>query len=353
MPAKETIPSCSGRVRATVTPADIDSQLAYFEAKARGTEPAGPREWRASVRVERIVDGVWHPVWEAPLVNEVAPVSVLIRDDASRLVTLDDWHGTGYGPNVVVVYGPAGERRYRFALKDIVPQWYADAMPHSVSSIQWRGRPAFAAGGRHLLLPIAVPAGDRHEGDDRVTLSIDLDEGTVAPLDPGAWKRALSAGRQVGAAQIAAAQATTAAFRAPLLGPPRGGQREWHRYLREAVARTVGDAETPATKVLRSPASADYAESERWLRDALTDRFSDVVAAASIDAGTLAPVLSRIAASTRPGALSQVRLFVAVGRDEWPAIVDAMAGTGATLIRLDPAAPIPQRPERIARRFGA
>ncbi|MFZ8310653.1 hypothetical protein ACO1LC_14475, partial [Staphylococcus aureus] len=76
--------------------------------------------------------------------------------------------------------------------------------------------------------------------------------------------------------------AAKAAFLAPLLRPKINAEREWHDYLREAVARLIGDDDTPSTTVLRLPGASDYAVSETWVNDALTESYADKVAIASL-----------------------------------------------------------------------
>lgn len=354
--AETTVNSCSGSARAIVSPGDIERQIVDLEAKPNvgtsGNRPVKP-EWRASARVERLEDGVWQRVWEAPLVNEAAPVDVLVRDDGSWFVTLDDWYAQGYGPNAVVIYGPAGAPRHRLALSDIVPRWYVETLSHSTSLIQWRRTAAFSRDGQSLLLPVATPTHDNRPSELTVMLKLDLYDGSVAPIDRAAWNRALALGRNIRAEQIEAEKAAKAAFAAPLVAPTNGDRSQWEYYLREAVARRIGDGASPSEEYLPAANAADFAQAVSRLRETLAAEYSKNVAAGSAEQGVLAPALQGIAQSFPVGSLKRIRFYVAARDDEWPAIVRAMAGTGATLIRLDPAIPIPQRPERIARRFGA
>ncbi|MBX9858863.1 MAG: hypothetical protein K2Y20_04635 [Sphingomonas sp.] len=355
LPATETYSSCSGNARLTVTPRDLESQLDYFEDKVRKVDPAGQKKRgarQASARLERLIDKRWQLVWEHHLANDVAPVSALVRDDGAYAVTFDNWHGMGYGPNVVVVYGQDGKMVRALALSDLVPPDYIKALPHSVSSIRWRREPRFSLDGQRVLIPVVIPSEEFNADPATIDLAVELADGKVSPSNPTAWDAALATGRKVLAAKVASDEAAKAAFLAPLLGPKANTQREWHDYLREAVGRLSGDKITPSTTVLRLPDAADYSESEIWVHDAVTESYSDNVALASLSEPNLVAVLGKIASKLPNRSLSKVRVFIAVSDQNWPAVVAAMKHTGARVVQLNPAKAIPQRPERIARRYG-
>ncbi len=356
MPTTRTFTSCKGHARVTVTPRDLESQLAYFGDKVDHVEPAGQTEngpRAATARVQTRTGGRWRTLWEKPIANEVAPVDVIVREDGAYTVTFDNWHGTGYGPNAVVIYGPSGEQVRALALTDLVPQDYIDALPHSVSSIRWRGTPCFSSDGRRVVIPVLVPTSDDEGPDSMAPITVDLATGAVAPANDFALEQALSAGRRVHAEQLAAAARAKAAFLAPLLGPAVNDQEGWHDYLREAVARLRGPDISTSTTVLRLPGAKDYAITETWTREALTKSYADNVALASLSPANMVAVLHRIGASLPPRSLSKVTLYVAARGDIWPEIRAAMAPTGVHLVQLDPDRPIPQRRDRIAQRYGA
>lgn len=356
LPEKTSYASCGGQARVTVTPRALESQLAYFEDKVRKSRSAGQKRGgaaAASARVERLIDGRWQPLWEGKIANEVAPVSAIVRDDGQYVVTFDDWHMMGYGPNVVAIYGVGGVLVRALALSDLVPGDYLRAMPRSVSSVQWRGEPRFSPDGARVIIPVTIPSADFTMDHARVELAVTLADGAVAPVDANAWAAALAAGRVALAAQVAAEAAAKAAFLAPLTRPQVNEEREWHDYLNEAVARLRGDDASASTTVLRAPDAADYAASEGWVQEALgTERYSDEVAIASISEPNLVTVLERAAATLPRRSLSKVTVFIALSDPYWPGAVAAMQGTGAKLVQLDPDTPIPQRRERIARRAG-
>jgi len=72
----------------------------------------------------------------SPLLNPVAPVDFFVTD-SGYLITLDNWHNTGYG-KVVAFYTPLGKTIRAYELSDLFPKSEIEGFGHSVSSIQWR-----------------------------------------------------------------------------------------------------------------------------------------------------------------------------------------------------------------------
>ncbi len=64
--------------------------------------------------------------WERPLVNDVAPALVCVRDDGRFVVTLDEYRRGG-ARNALVIYGPDGELLRHFLLQDLLTK---DDWPH-------------------------------------------------------------------------------------------------------------------------------------------------------------------------------------------------------------------------------
>jgi hypothetical protein len=90
-------------------------------------------------RLERkLKDGKYEQVWERHLTNGIAPVDVLVSDSGKYVVTLDDWHSVGRGPNVVVIYGPQGKLVRRLALSDFLKGDDIAGVRMTVSSTWWR-----------------------------------------------------------------------------------------------------------------------------------------------------------------------------------------------------------------------
>lgn len=161
MPPTTTVTtSADGQWRMTVVPRGISSQLDYFQDKVKDKPNAGApaREKRtsASARMEHRVKGKWNMVWEASLVNEVSPVDVLVAPGGAA-ASLDNWHSMGYGDDVVVIYNATGHPVRAFGLKEFLPEEFIQALPRSVSSMDWRGEAKLTADGRELIVPVVIP----------------------------------------------------------------------------------------------------------------------------------------------------------------------------------------------------
>ena len=76
-------------------------------------------------------------VWKKNLINEIAPVSAFVSNDARYIVTFDNWHSMGYGVDVMVYYDHEGNLLKRHMLEDISP-FPINTYSISVSSIWWR-----------------------------------------------------------------------------------------------------------------------------------------------------------------------------------------------------------------------
>lgn len=356
LPTTTTYTSCRGHARITVVPRDLENQLSYFEDKVNKVDPAGQAKGGtrfARARLERLTNKRWQVVWEREIANDVAPVSAIVRDDGEYAVTFDNWHGVGYGPNAVAIYGGDGRLVRALSLADLVPKDYIEALPHSVSSIHWRGQPRFSPDGEKALIPVVIPSEIFAGEPATIEIAVALADGKVSPTNAASWDAALVSARKVLAEQIAVEAAAKTAFLTPLLGPEVNAERQWHDYLREAVGRLKGDDVATSTTVLRLPGAKDYAVSEKWVREALIDSYADYVALASLSAPNLVSVLERIASKTPKGSLSNATVFIALSDQYWPDVTAAMQRTGAKLVQLDPTKPIPQRSERIARRYGS
>jgi TonB family protein len=127
-----------------VTPKKLKSQLDYFEDKIEGRENAGAQKGVTANRARaafyaRQADGGYTKKRAFPLVNEVSPVSALVSSNGDYVVTFDNWHGVGYGNDVVVIYRADGVLIKKFGLEDLLTEGDIETLPRSVSSIWWGG----------------------------------------------------------------------------------------------------------------------------------------------------------------------------------------------------------------------
>lgn len=166
LPETETYLSADGDIRLTVVPRRLESQLAFFEDKVKGQEPAGPAAGVSSERAggtleRRLPNGEWSLVWRTSLLNDVAPVSALVANGGDYVVTFDNWHSIGYGDNVVVIYGPRGQVVRSLGLDDFLSPRQIETLPASISSIHWAKSRNLSADGQSLHLEIARPDDER------------------------------------------------------------------------------------------------------------------------------------------------------------------------------------------------
>ncbi len=355
LPTPQTYQSTDKTMRFRVIPSKLASQLEYFEEKAAEDEGAEPtdRPPARGILERRNALRAWEVVWEKPLVNEVAPVRALISPSGKYVVTFDDWHAVGTSKNTVVVYAADGHLIKVLALRDMVPDFYVEALPRSVSSIDWSEGADFSTDGEELIIQLNVPNEEAISSVRAyVDLRIRLGDGTVVENTNAAWTDAQDKARAVAASKAEAEKRWLKAFKAPLLAPDPASEPGWHGYLREAFNRIDKDwpERSPSTNVLRSPGADNYAPSEGWLRQALLqeDYPRDVIMIATLSSPEhLLTRLEAIMGKAAKGLLKEVRVYVALPATYTDRLTEIFKASGAELIVLDPTKPIPQRPDRL------
>jgi TonB family protein len=126
-----------------VVPKRLESQLKYFEDKVAGRLNAGVPRGQKDNQPKGIfyvqVGKDYSKLTEFPLINEVSPTSALVSNDGKYVVTFDNWHSVGYGPDVVVIYRADGTLVKQFGLSDLFTERDIEKFSRSVSSIWWGG----------------------------------------------------------------------------------------------------------------------------------------------------------------------------------------------------------------------
>ncbi len=356
LPTRTTYSSATKNVRFTVVPRELTGGLGYFSDKVEGKEPTGQRpggEQRARGKVERRAGSKWVTVWEGPLANDVSPVSALVSDDAAYVVTFDNWHSTGFGENVVVIYRGNGSVVRSMMLTDVLPEDYIRALPRSVSSLWWSGRHKLSADSKQLILKVVIPSISGSIGKPRgyLDVQVDLASGRVTPLSGRAWDNAMAAAAPL----IARSKAEEAAWRAemigPLVAPANADETEWHRYLYQATSRLAaprrGGMGFDAAWILPAVDDPDFASESRDIREVFTewDEESDLSFASPAAPAELARLLRDAAEAGKAGLLRGSRLFIALPTSLSAELSVALSRTGATIVLFDPARAIPQRAE--------
>jgi len=346
-PRVTTYYSANRTARLIVTPHFPPANRAPVSRRGRG--PSAPDVSHAVLQ-RRDARGRWVVAWRGPLRNEVAPVEALVADSGRYFATFDDWGDVGIGPNAVVIYDGSGRTIRALSLIDLVPLDYIEALPHTSFSIWWSGRHRFSEDGERLILSIAIPSTQEFPNTGgRFELAVTLADGASAALTGPEWDRAVAAA----AAARAAARDRRAAYFAfmtePILPPRSANPEQWHEYLTEVSWRlTESEAGVPMVILFRRPPAQDYVMWGGTPRGELLSRNpSRYIAIASPDGLPLAPALGAIVSARSPGWLHDVRLFIVADAAAWPELTRVMGPSGAALIRLDPATPVPQRPERL------
>lgn len=352
LPEVRVIYSADRAARVTITPAKRADMLESLD-EIDGRAAAGPA---ATASVERLQGGRWRTVWTAALVNPAAPVDVLLANDAKHLVTFDNWHSMGHGKSAVAVYDARGSLVRSLALTDMLPTYFVAALPHTVSSIRWRGDPRFSTGEQAVLLPIGIPADDELALDFKRTidLPIALADGRPASLNSPKWRKALSEMRSLAAKQCGAERTQIAIFNNPIKAPTTKEERDWHHYLSQAHFRHFSTNEdgSASTTVLRPLDAADYVPSLEWLREDLgPSKYPDgeTRMIGSPDMANLTAEIERIATGLKAASLVGTRLLIVANGGNADRIQRALRATGAQITIIDPKQSFPQRPDRMQR----
>lgn len=341
-------------IRVIVTPREIEHALAYFSDKVDGKEPAGQKlggQDNANIVLEKLgPDGKWSIIWQRPLLNDVAPVEALVSKSGKFVVTFDNWHSTGYGDNVVVIYGADGDLVRSMQLTDFLPNELIQALPASTSSLHWSGRHVITDDETKLILKVRVPGGEGFfDQAEYFDVSIDLPTGAPLPIASDKLAMAISASEAVNADRRKQNEERRQYLTQPLLGPSVNEETEWHKYLDEAFLRLTNDwrVDFTSTTVLRLPTAKDYNPSKKWVRAQLRSVYGDNVAFASLSQPNLISVLRAEVSKIKPGKLAHLTIYLALDDAHWNEAVAIFKTSGAKLVQLDPSKPIPQNPERL------
>jgi hypothetical protein len=352
LPSTRAYESANGQFRLTVEPAPIDSQLDYFREEIAASERGTPVDRPAPIGLlERRSANGWAPVWAVPLVNPVAPVDALVADDGKHVVTFDNWFSTGFGEHVIVLYDAAGTVVRSMALTELLPEAYFEALPRSVSSLQWREGADFSPDGTLLELDVPFPSDDDAAGEAPVRFVVSLADGGAWSPATNRLTSALRAAERIERTRAQAEVDRIAYLTQPLVAPsdPEG---EWHEYLLEAYFRLTPyylDSPYPNITVLFAPNNPRYKESVGWLADAfdsLRDFPGEAAIASPQSQDGLIEAL-KLATRAKRGALAESAIYVSVDAARRDTAERLVTLTGARFVWLDPAAEIAQRPERI------
>jgi hypothetical protein len=354
-PHVETTVSSDGVARVTITPRPLSGALHFFEDKVAGKEPAGQQQGSTQTHpmalMERKVDGRWQKSWEGALVNDVAPVSALVAGGGRYLATFDNWHSTGYGSDVVVIYDGKGALIRKLALKDFLPAKYIVFLPRSVSSLWWGRDHAFDDNDETLVLRVIVPSESRDEGQPTKTIPmrIRMKDGYVYPPTGKDWEEAEEVIARLDAKRMARWQEARELRARPLVVPTGTDDDAWQAYaveLRERLSQGTGHdcAGSALSEDELDGRNQSPLNTFSFLLDGYADRdmrMADCFVFVAPDSRSLAKALVRHLSSMSPGSLRGATIAVLGEPAEAQEVRNAAARLGAGVLLVDKAVPYP------------
>lgn len=354
LPEVSTHLSSDGRWRFTVTPRELSSQLDYFQDKVDGKAKAGSRTGGGNTargQMERRTDQGWITVWHGNLLNDVAPVDVLVTTNG-QVATLDNWHGMGHGDNVVVLYGSSGAPVCSLTLYDLFPSVVVDNFPRSVSSILWRDKPRLSQTEQMLSLTIASPAPLRVKNDtldmlgESFELGLRMSDCSMSPPSQEVWHAVLATAEHSAADDRKQRLEWRAQFVAPLSAPRNDDEKAWNNYLAQAWHRIQPEAESdyPRIQYLLPDGQPGHEASLKELRHELEllTQWSDTLLAGAAAPKELVQIVREFAADKPRNSLRSKQLGFALSAGDFAAVREALRPTGARLVQIDPSHPLPQ-----------
>ena len=350
-PTTKITESANGQFRVTVVPRPLAGALAYFQDKVDGVGAAGQRKGEAQVSPVAMVekrDGAngWRAVWQMPLVNDVAPTSVRLSNDGSRLVTFDNWHSVGLGDDVVVIYDEQGDLVRKLSLDQIVPAAYVAHLPRTVSSLWWGGEHALVADDRFVELQVVLPGADMDDEAPLVPVRVRLADGEVVPPSGKAWDEAIATLRTLEEKRLAAWSALRLRRASPLPAPTTSATQAWRDYVFELRDRIAGAEEGMGGMVLAAPGHEPHffgAGVSGWVtRFDVADKYAmPSVVMASPTSQALATLLVNAFRERAPDSMQQAHVVFVGTRVEAEQVAKAARHTGAKITWVDVVQPYP------------
>ncbi len=161
MPKERSVCSVNNKYCLKVIPKKLTNQLDYFGDKVDEKENAGADKGAKNNKCRGIfyvrdANGILRKRWEIDLLNEVAPVDVLVSDQGDYVITFDNWHSVGYGDDVVAIYSAtSGKLIKNFGLSEFLTEHDIHSLPRSTSSIWWGDEHFIDQANRQLVLQVA------------------------------------------------------------------------------------------------------------------------------------------------------------------------------------------------------
>ena len=135
----------------------------------------GPKDCVATIARWHPEDRSYHYVRSVTLRNPIAPSEGVISSDGRFLVTFDEVCESGMSENDVVIYDLEKNITVACSIEDFLPKAYREALPRSISHIDWRdSHPYLNGDGKVWIRPSCNIKGDFSVVVDLATYSITL-----------------------------------------------------------------------------------------------------------------------------------------------------------------------------------
>ncbi|MBL8125042.1 MAG: energy transducer TonB [Blastocatellia bacterium] len=176
LPTVEKYCSANKKYCLKVEPKKLESQLAFFQDKVDEKDNPGSVKGIPDNFCKGSFFAKGKRLWNVRLVNDVAPVSALVSNNGDYVITFDNWHGIGYGDDVVSIYsGQTGTLIKKLGLSDFLTESDIYNLPASTSSIHWHGTHEIDYETSKLILRVVKPGKDKQFFD----VHVNLKDGTV------------------------------------------------------------------------------------------------------------------------------------------------------------------------------
>jgi hypothetical protein len=351
-PTTEITPSASGRYRVTVVPRPIGGALAYFGDKVKGDEPAGQRKGDAQTSPIALVEhlgatGKWNLVWQMPLVNDVGPSSFLLANDASFLVTFDNWHSVGFGDDVVVIYNGRGTLVRKLSLDQLLPPAYVHQLPRSVSSRWWGGEHRLVDSDRFVELQVVEPGSDARRKARYAPVRVRLSDGAVLPPSGEAWTRAMAKATKLEAERLAAWEQLRERRALTLSAPASNDTRAWRDYMFELRDRVRREDESMGGMVLAASGADQGFHTADSISNWIESHDGEVGYShrsfifSSPTPDRLADIMVKSLLTRPTGSMKLVRIVFVGTVADGRRVLEAAKTSGANITIVDPTKPFP------------
>lgn len=223
------------------TPKKRDCSVDYCDDDPKVTgELKGSREAPTLALYELRSGGKKHEQWSVLMQDGYEPMGMAVADDGKHAIIADRWCMSGLGKDAVILLGPNGARLQSWALSQLLPAVYIEALHHSSDNIQWRGAISYDPDSRGFNFDILVASGQGF-GKRAQSLKFLLDpkDRSFSPRDTMAWGEALAHAKKIVGNRCDVRRWRMKRAEVPLTAPTTNDRETWLNYALELEKRIV------------------------------------------------------------------------------------------------------------------